>query len=1409
MGEFWLEAREFQNLTRWRWVLIGPGGALVADHQVQLDVECWQYEAFTDLRRYLRLHAAPDQRTGSEARIVAQVGAWIGTDVLGAVGAALVNARPATVRVTVPDQPEMARSLLFYPLELAHVQGRPLALQDVTLVMQLNKDAETVTVSEEISNARERLRVLGLFSLPTGAGVLNLRHERHALVSLLSGIAARGRVVDVRALQYGVTRDRLRSVLEEDEGWDVIHVSGHGAPGELLLEKEDGSPDRVSSAALAGLLDAARERVKLVTLSTCWSAALTVAGQRQALGLPVGEPATGSEERAGHHGGFAAGTLATELADRLGCAVLAMRYPVVEDFAIVLASKLYDLLADEGQPLPRALGMALRQSVPESPTPACPALSAGTPALFGARAVGLRLAAPQRRQDGSSETGTPKMTGFPPQPDRFVGRTGVMARASAALADASGVPGILLHGMPGGGKTACALELAYTHEHAFDRLIWFKAPDEDRDIAGALTEFALTLERELPGFQMVHLLADDEKLAGFLPRLTELVERRRVLIVIDNIESLLGESGQWRDARWEQVISALFAHAGLGRTVLTSRRMPLNPARLVIEAVDALSLDEALLLTAQLPHLQALMEGKLPGVAVKEARRLARGVLNIAQGHPKLLELADGQASDPVRLGALVQAGDQAWRWAGGLPDGFFSAGEPQASSEDYRHVLAAWTQAVSDTLEPGERTMFWFLCCLEEDDRIRPVANNSWANLWNGLELDGDPPDLDPVLTALAARGLTTLQPETDDADEAYGIHPAVAAAGRAQAGKQFQDVVDRELAASWSVTGQDALERESADPTSSLVAHATLAAAPYLLRLGEWAATAQRLEIAFNRDPSRQTAATALPALQTIVATGQEPDAAFVLAKVLRVINPAAAERQLRAYLAAAVTHGEYRTAALAAESLIDHRLAEGQLAEALTLAEEAVDYTRRAGLGPWTRLLAESRRLQVLSEMGQTGHALAEVQRLRKHMQTIPASPDQPEVFNQWSAREMLLGIGASSALQLGRWNDVLDLDAAIAVSMRDRGAPATEIARARFNDTGPLIELGRYDDALALLRECRQVFEDTHNIQGLWGVLSVLADLEDDRGHDDAAISLRRDALRYGYVAQDVMDAAISHHNLGSSLHRFGRWRDGPMAHHLAAALIGVLAAAGHADQSADAAADDLRATGMDAVVPGDVAELCRQVSEVPGVDLGLLLTALAPDPGEVEQAFQELLMHVRLPVAATTAGQLASWDPVIAALLAAKSGKIRAAAVLMKTLARYRKSASWGMLAVALRRIRAGETGPELLAGLDDIDSAIVTRALGVCAGRVSIPADLWRAVWIGPLLGDVVAGALGDADARGRARQHLEKMAGYRKLVSLAAALDRIIDGDRDPNLAAHLADPVHAAVVATVLHHISHQTGV
>ncbi len=1012
MGELWLKAEDFLDPWRWRWVLTGPGGEFVSDHEVRLDTGCWQFEAFTGLARYLRWRVSPDRRIAHEAEIVADVGAWIGEQVLGRVGVAMAAARPATVRVVVPADPPEAAQLMFVPLELGHVGGRPLAAQNVTLVMQRGADGSVPAVV----SVGERLRVLAMFSMPTGSTPLNLRRERQALVRMFAEIGGLGRAVDVRVLQYGATRQRLRDVLEEGEGWDVIHVSGHGTPGELALETEDGSPDRVTAAELVDLLDLARERIKLVTVSACWSAASTLAEQRRLLKLPTrddfhseqAEPGLAGEPlRPGGLGSAladglnAAGGLAAALMDHLGCGVLAMRYPVMDVFAIALCGKLYDLLAGKEQTLPRALGIALRDSavIADPPTAGCPALSVTTPALFGARAVGLRLAAPQRSGPVSYDTRLLKLPGFPSQPDRFVGRTAVMARASAALAPRSGTAGVLLYGMPGGGKTACSLELAYTHEHAFERLVWFKAPDEGLDIADALTRFALSLETGLPGLQMVHLLEDQARLAAFLPELTELLERHRLLVAVDNIESLLTESGQWRDVRWAAVIAAMTGHGGLGRVVLTSRRTPHDlDERVLALAVDVLSADEALLLARELPHLSTLMDGNLAGVGPEVARQLAVKVLEDTRGHPKLLELADGLAASPERLRELVDAADAAWWETGSLPAGFFTSGERQADDQDYLPVLAAWSRAAAAMLAPADRDLFCLLCCLEEADRIRPVLEVSWPGLWRRMSRAGEPPELNRGLMSVAAAGLAVIQAGTSQAAEEYPIHPAIAATGRDLADDRFREVVDSTLAAYWVSLSDQAREREAQQQTGGLVIRAGLGAAPYLLRLKESEIAAQLLEYVLTRDRSRAAARATLPGLRAVVAaaagTDFEHTATGMLTLALGRIDPAAAERQTAQLLAAALDRQDYQIASAAARNLAIDRTRAGRLGEALQLAEQMIGYTRRAGLGPWTQLLDEVRRLQVLNFMGQPGKALAEVQRLRKHMETLPATSHEPE-------------------------------------------------------------------------------------------------------------------------------------------------------------------------------------------------------------------------------------------------------------------------------------------------------------------------------------------------------------------------------------------------------------------------------
>ena len=1400
-----LEAADFQGGARWRWVLTGPGGKFLADHQVDLDAGRWEFEAFSDLQGYLRRYVAPDQRLAQEAGILARVGAWAGEQVLGPVGAALVAGRPAVVRVVVPEDPPEAGGLLFWPLELAHVQGRPLASQGVTLVMSPGAD----DVGLDVVPVGERLRVLGLFSLPVGGRPLNLRRERQALVQMFGEIAGAGRGVDVRVLQYGVTRDRLREVLEEAEGWDVIHISGHGAPGELELETDEGAAASVTAAQLAGMLDAARERVKLVTVSACWSAAMTLAEQRRLLHLPVPEDARGGPAEAG-----AAGGLAVELAGRLGCAVLAMRFPVVDDFAIGLAGRVYELVAGKGQPLGRAVGIALAdpEVVADPPTLGCPALSVVTPALFGARAAELTLKAPDRPGTVKYDPRGVRLAGFPAQPDRFVGRTAVMARASAALAPGSKVPGVVLHGMPGGGKTACALELAYTHEHAFGALIWFKAPDQGLDIADALTRFALTLETSIEGLQLVHLLDDQAKLAGFLPQLTELLERNRILIIIDNIESLLTEQGSWRDPRWAPVIAALTDHEGQGRVMLTSRRLPAQlDSRVRVLAVDALSADEALLLARELPHLWALIDGQVNGIGTGTARALAAGVLEVAQGHPKLLELAAGQAAHPQQLQNLLDTAGEAWQQAGGLPEGFFTTGETAAGGEDFLHVLAAWTAAAAKQLTPAARDLFCFLCCVEEADRIRPVLEDNWADLWHRLERDGDPPGLEANLAVIAAVGLAAIQPETEHAFEEYAIHPGVSAAGRDLAGTDFRQAADTELAAYWAGIAKQAKDREADQRTSGMVVRAGLAAAPYLLRLGAWPQAGDMLDDALMRDSSRATAGAALPALRTIAAavkgTDNEFTAAGWLARALLGINPAAAAQQYQQLLATAVARKDYRAASGAASELIFFLLQTGRPAEALKLAEDKVGYTQQAGYGPWTQLGDQGRRLQVLNVMGQHEQVLAEIQELREQMATLPATSQQREVVSPFNIREALLDTGRDAATSLGRWQEALELNAGQLASMTARGAPLTEIARARFNDYGPRLRLGHLDQAIELLMDCRQVFEDAHDIRGLGAVLSALADAEDDRGHGDVATGLERDALRYKYLANNLDSIQGGHHNLGYYLRRGGQ-PGMALAHHLAAALLCVVSGTAGAERSVAAAAEDLRAD-RDSAVPADAAELCRVVGQVPGVDLGRLLAALT-DPQTAGDALRELTAQAQTlaaapPPAADLAWWLARWDPVTSGLAAAAHGDTGAATAVREYLAQFQDSQDWKALAAALQRVLDGERGQDLAAGLDLIDTAIMTRTLDVVAGQASLPAALWPAMGLGRLLGDITAAATtGDEAAAGRARQNLGPLAADPDFATLAAALGQILDGSRDPALADTLSDDTSKAVIASVLAHIA-----
>jgi hypothetical protein len=163
---------------------------------------------------------------------------------------------------------------------------------------------------------------------------------------------------------------------------------------------------------------------------------------------------------------------------------------------------------------------------------------------------------------------------------------------------------------------------------------------------------------------MVDKIATPADLDRFLPRLRDLLQEKGLLLVLDNLETLLTPEGQWRDPRWAPLMDALISHDGESRVIRTSRTPPagLDPNRVLVRSVHALSRDESVLLARELPHLRALLHSepeplRAPGSADPA---LGRRVLTLVQGHPKLLELADAAAADPARLASQLAAAEVA-----------------------------------------------------------------------------------------------------------------------------------------------------------------------------------------------------------------------------------------------------------------------------------------------------------------------------------------------------------------------------------------------------------------------------------------------------------------------------------------------------------------------------------------------------------------------------------------------------------------------------------------------------------------------------------------------------------------------------------------------------------------------------
>jgi hypothetical protein len=173
---------------------------------------------------------------------------------------------------------------------------------------------------------------------------------------------------------------------------------------------------------------------------------------------------------------------------------------------------------------------------------------------------------------------------------------------------------------------------------------------------------------------------------------------------------------------------------------------------------------------------------------------------------------------------------------------------------------------------------------------------------------------------------------------------------------------------------------------------------------------------------------------------------------------------------------------------------------------------------------------------------------------------------------------------------------------------------------------------------MLQDCLHTFQDAHDVMRIGNTLSALASIEVRRGHGDAAIRLERDALRHSYLAGDVTGIVASYVNLGTYLHRHTSQPAAALAAHLAAALIRILVGTGPGDELTNTLAIHLRLLGTAAVPPTSVADLDRQLGDIPGTDLPALIASLSPGAETADRTLRDLIAQVQVLSATSASGK---------------------------------------------------------------------------------------------------------------------------------------------------------------------------
>jgi hypothetical protein len=224
-----------------------------------------------------------------------------------------------------------------------------------------------------------------------------------------------------------------------------------------------------------------------------------------------------------------------------------------------------------------------------------------------------------------------------------------------------------------------------------------------------------------------------------------------------------------------------------------------------------------------------------------------------------------------------------------------------------------------------------------------------------------------------------------------------------------------------------------------------------------------------------------------------------------------------------------------------------------------------------------------------------------------------------------------------------------------------------------------------------------------------VVDQLAAIEDQQGNHARAIAFKAEALGLAYAAGEPHQISRQHHDYAVLLGRVDNSSPHVLAHYFASAAIAVRS-------DAPTLRDEIEMLAMFAFafgIPERMSlndDICAPVEEIPGVRLWDLLEGL---PHTTSDDLSQLV-HRAMARAQET---MQDWSPFMTAVVLQAEGGAQWAAELEAELAGLERNPGAAPLAHAVRRVLAGERGPELLNGLGMLPFGMVSKILATLRER--------------------------------------------------------------------------------------------